>query len=195
MDLKKELKDCFTPKEGTSESAQIAGLFVVQKVLYFLFKSPYVIWLMSCAHLRDIREQKSLNIEEIGGIVPYMLFLVRFVFEFLLHALIFLSIVLAPIAAIVAGVAGFQEKDFSTFLGVLAGMYYAPLAIRLVIEIIHLIIKYAKYIGKALLFILKYAWMPMLLIYHFFDYLQKKCSFKADKYDVRKAELHKDEKE
>jgi hypothetical protein len=191
MDLKKELKDCFTPKEGTSESAQIAGLFVVQKVLYFLFKSPYVIWLMSCAHLRDIREQKRLNIEEIGGIVPYMLFLVRFVFEFLLHALIFLSIVLAPIAAIVAGI---SEKNFGSFVETLALMYYAPLAIRLVIEIIHLIIKYAKYIGKALIFVLKYAWMPMLLIYHFFDYLQKKCSFKADKYDIRKAELHKDEK-
>lgn len=191
MDLKKELKDCFTPKEGTSESAQIAGLFVVQKVLYFLFKSPYVIWLMSCAHLRDIREQKRLNIEEIGGIVPYMLFLVRFVFEFLLHALIFLSIVLAPIAAIVAGVG---EKDFGSFVETLALMYYAPLAIRLVIETIHLIIKYAPYIFKALIFILKYSWMPLLVIYHFFDYLQKKCSFKADKYDVRRAELHKDEK-
>ena len=192
MDLKKELKDCFTPKEGTSESAQIAGLFVVQKVLYFLFKSPYVIWLMSCAHLRDIREQKRLNIEEIGGIVPYMLFLVRFVFEFLLHALIFLSIVLAPIAAIVAGVG---EKDFGSFVETLALMYYAPLAIRLVIETILLIIKYAPYIFKALIFILKYSWMPLLVIYHFFDYLQKKCSFKADKYDVRRAELHKDEKE
>lgn len=192
MDLKKELKDCFTPKEGTSKNAQIAGLFVVQKVLYFLFKTPYVIWVMSCAHLRDVRDQKRLNIQEIGGIVPYMIFLVRFVFEFLLHALIFLSVVLAPIAAIVAG---FQEKDFGTFLGVLAGMYYAPLAIRLVIEIIHLIIKYAQYIIKALIFILKYPLMPMLLIYHFFEYLQKKCSFKADKYDIRKAELHKDEKE
>jgi hypothetical protein len=190
MDLKKELKDCFTPKEGTSESAQIAGLFVVQKVLYFLFKSPYVIWLMSCAHLRDIREQKRLNIEEIGGIVPYMLFLVRFVFEFLLHALIFLSIVLAPIAAIVAGIGG---KSFGAFVGTLAAMYYAPLAIRLVIETINLIIKYAKYIGKALIFVLKYAWMPLLVIYHFFDYLQKKCAFKAEKYDVRKEELHKDE--
>lgn len=190
MDLKKELKDCFTPREGASKNAQSAGLFVVQKVLYFLFKSPYVIWLMSCAHLRDIREQKRLNIEEIGGIVPYMLFLVRFVFEFLLHALIFLSIVLAPIAAIVAGI---SEKNFGSFVETLALMYYAPLAIRLVIEIIHLIIKYAKYIGKALIFVLKYAWMPMLLIYHFFDYLQKKCSFKADKYDVRKEELHKDE--
>jgi hypothetical protein len=132
-----------------------------------------------------------LNIEEIDGIVPYMLFLVRFVFEFLLHALIFLSIVLAPIAAIVAGI---SEKNFGSFVETLALMYYAPLAIRLVIEIIHLIIKYAKYIGKALIFVLKYAWMPMLLIYHFFDYLQKKCSFKADKYDVRKEELHKDEK-
>lgn len=190
MDLKKELKDCFTPKEGTSESAQIAGLFVVQKVLYFLFKSPYVIWLMSCAHLRDIRGQKRLNIEEIGGIVPYMLFLVRFVFEFLLHALIFLSIVLAPIAAIVAGI---SEKNFGSFVETLALMYYAPLAIRLVIETIHLFIKYAKYIGKALIFVLKYAWMPLLVIYHFFDYLQKKCAFKAEKYDVRKEELHKDE--
>ena len=191
MDLKKELKDYFTPREGASENAQIAGLFTVEKVLYFLFKTPYELWLMSCVHLRNLREQKRLNISDIGGIVPFMIFLVRFIFEFLLHALIFLSVVLAPIAAIVAGLA---ETDFSTFLGTLAAMYYAPLAIRLVIEIIHLIIKYAKYIGKALLFILKYAWMPMLLIYHFFDYLQKKCSFKADKYDIRKAELHKDEK-
>lgn len=191
MDLKKELKDCFTPREGASKNAQSAGLFVVQKVLYFLFKTPYEIWLMSCTYLRNAREQKRLNIEEIGGIVPYMIFLVRFVFEFLLHAIIFLSVVLAPIAAIVFGV---KEKDFSTFLGVLAGMYYAPLAIRLVIEIIHLIIKYAPYIIKALIFILKYPLMPMLLIYHFFDYLQKKCSFKADNYDIRKAELHKDEK-
>jgi hypothetical protein len=190
MDLKKELKDYFTPREGASENAQIAGLFTVEKVLYFLFKTPYELWLMSCVYLRNLREQKRLNISDIGGIVPFMIFLVRFIFEFLLHALIFLSVVLAPIAAIVGGLA---EKDFSTFLGVLAGMYYAPLAIRLVIETINLIIKYAKYIGKALIFVLKYAWMPLLVIYHFFDYLQKKCAFKAEKYDVRKEELHKDE--
>lgn len=191
MDLKKELKDYLTPREGASENAQIAGLFTVEKVLYFLFKTPYELWLMSCVHLRNLREQKRLNISDIGGIVPFMIFLVRFIFEFLLHALIFLSVVLAPIAAIVGGLA---ENDFSTFLGVLAGMYYAPLAIRLVIEIIHLIIKYASYIKMALIFILKYPFMVLLLIYHFFDYLQKKCSFKADKYDIRKAELHKDEK-
>ena len=191
MDLKKELKDYFTPREGASENAQIAGLFTVEKVLYFLFKTPYELWLMSCVHLRNLREQKRLNISDIGGIVPFMIFLVRFIFEFLLHALIFLSVVLAPIAAIVGGLAG---NDFSTFLGVLAGMYYVPLAIRLVIEIIHLIIKYASYIKMALIFILKYPFMVLLLIYHFFDYLQKKCSFKADKYDIRKAELHKDEK-
>lgn len=193
MDLKKELKDYFTPREGASENAQIAGLFTVEKVLYFLFKTPYELWLMSCVHLRNLREQKRLNISDIGGIVPFMIFLVRFIFEFLLHALIFLSVVLAPIAAIVGGLAQ-QDFSFSTFLGVLAGMYYAPLAIRLVIEIIHLIIKYAPYIVKALIFILKYPLMPMLLIYHFFDYLLKKCSFKADKYDIHKAELHKDEK-
>ena len=192
MDLKKELKDYFTPREGASENAQIAGLFTVEKVLYFLFKTPYELWLMSCVHLRNLREQKRLNISDIGGIVPFMIFLVRFIFEFLLHALIFLSVVLAPIAAIVAVLA---ETDFSTFLGTLAAMYYAPLAIRLVIEIIHLIIKYASYIKMALIFILKYPFMVLLLIYHFFDYLQKKCSFKADKYDIRKAELHKDEKE
>ena len=191
MDLKKELKDYFTPREGASENAQIAGLFTVEKVLYFLFKTPYELWLMSCVHLRNLREQKRLNISDIGGIVPFMIFLVRFIFEFLLHALIFLSVVLAPIAAIVAVLA---ETDFSTFLGTLAAMYYAPLAIRLVIEIIHLIIKYASYIKMALIFILKYPFMVLLLIYHFFDYLQKKCSFKADKYDIRKAELHKDEK-
>jgi hypothetical protein len=191
MDLKKELKDYFTPREGASENAQIAGLFTVEKVLYFLFKTPYELWLMSCVYLRNLREQKRLNISDIGGIVPFMIFLVRFIFEFLPHALIFLSVVLAPIAAIVGGLA---ETDFSTFLGTLAAMYYAPLAIRLVIETINLIIKYASYIKMALIFILKYPFMVLLLIYHFFDYLQKKCSFKADKYDIRKAELHKDEK-
>lgn len=191
MDLKKELKDYFTPREGASENAQIAGLFTVEKVLYFLFKTPYELWLMSCVYLRNLREQKRLNISDIGGIVPFMIFLVRFIFEFLLHALIFLSVVLAPIAAIVAGL---SETDFSTFLETLAAMYYAPLAIRLVIETINLIIKYASYIKMALIFILKYPFMVLLLIYHFFDYLQKKCSFKADKYDIRKAELHKDEK-
>ena len=191
MDLKKELKDWITPREGTSENVQVGGLFVLEKILYFLFKTPYDIWVMSCAHLRNARELKRLNIPDIGGIIPFMLFLVRFIFEFLLHALIFISVAFAPIAAIIAGIV---QKDFSMFLMVLAGMYYAPLAIRLVIEIINLIIKYAPYIGKAIIFILKYAFLPLLLISHFFDYLQKKCSFKADKYDVRKAELHKEEK-
>lgn len=190
MDLKKELKDYFTPREGVAENAKVGGLFVVEKILYFLFKTPYDIWLMSCAHLRNIREQKRLNIPDIGGIIPFMVFLVRFVFEFLLHALIFLSIVLAPVVAVAIAI---SEQDFPTFFGVLVVMYYAPPAIRLVIEIINLIIKYAPYIFKALIFILKYAWMPVLLIYHAFDYLQKKCSFKAENYDVRKAELHKDE--
>jgi len=191
MDFKKEFKDWITPREGTRENAQVGGLFVCEKILYFLFKTPYDIWTMSCAYLRDLREKKRLNIPDIGGIIPFMLFLVRFIFEFLLHALVFLSVVLAPIAAIIAGIAA---KDFSMFLMVLAGMYYAPLAIRLVIEIIALIIKYAPYLGKAIIFLLKYAFLPILLFYHLFDYLQKKCAFKAEKYDVRKEELHKEDK-
>ena len=145
-----DFKELFRFQEGTQEAAAEGGLCVLEKILYYLFKSPFAIWRMSCKHLKEIRNEAKLDIEKIDSPIPYILFLIRFTFDFLLHALIFLTFVLAPVAAIVVVVNGIVDASgtytiqqfFSEFFATFAAFYYAPLGIRLVIEILVIIKKF-----------------------------------------------------
>ena len=78
-------------KEGTGAVVAGGALSVLETILYVIFKSPFAIWRMSCAHLKEMREQAKLDIEKIDKPLPFILFLVRLIFDFLLHAAIFLT--------------------------------------------------------------------------------------------------------
>lgn len=183
----------FKFKDGTKETVVGGALCVGEKILYYLFKSPYVLWRMSCSHLSTLRSEAKLDIDKIDKPLPFLSFLVRFILDFLFHALIFLSVILAPLTIIYSIIGGFIDIIngsfyFSFFLSQLvmtfAGFYYAPIAIRLVVELLLIIQKYG-------LIICKYLFLPIIIIYHFFSYLASKCKFKTVKYEKKIEEYNK----
>ena len=184
----------FKFKEGTKEVVAEGGLCVVEKILYFLFKSPFAIWRMSCKHLKELRQEAKLDIEKIDGPLPFIVFLIRYFFDFLLHALIFISVAIAPIMAVlmtIKGVIDYHDtysfaKFFTDFFGTFAAFYYAPLAYRLTIEILVLIKKYGIVILRAIFF-------PAIILYYFCYYLAKKCKFKTAKYEKKFIDINREE--
>ena len=188
-----ESKEFFKFKEGTQEAVVEGGLCVIEKIFYFLFKSPFVLWRMSCEHLKQIRNEAKLDIEKIDKPIPYIIFLIRYFFDFLFHALIVISVVISPIAAIIATIVGIIDSTnytasdfFSDFLGTFVAFYYAPVAIRLLIETFVIIKKYG-------LVILRYIFFPVVIIYYFFYYLAKKCKFKTAKYEKKLIDINKEQ--
>lgn len=95
-----------------------------------------------------------------------MVFLVRFFFLFLLDCLVFLCFIVGPIIAIVMAI---KAKSFTTFL----------------MGIVALIKKYGKYVLRFLWSVIKFAFLPAIVLYRFFNYLSKKCNYKVEKYKER----------
>lgn len=180
-------KDLFTPREGTQKNVFDAAKSIVENVVYYLFKSPYVVWTMSARELAKLRNNNLLDIIEIeneGSNIPYALYLFRFFVYFLLHAIIYVLVVIAPFAALYAAYdANYQKTE--AFIFTFISCYYGVLPLRLMVSAIHgVALKYA-------LPILKYIFFPVLIIYHFFDYLNNKCKFKSLKYAKNIEELEK----
>lgn len=174
-------------KEGTGEVVAGGALYVLETILYVIFKSPFALWRMSCAYLKGMREQAKLDIEKIDKPLPFILFLVRFIFDFLLHAAIFLTVIVAPIAAIYVTIVGMNAECYKGWMffrdlfGTFAVFYYATWAIRLVIELLKVVVKYAPVILGIIFY-------PFAIIRNFFKYLMKKAEFKAVKYEKKLAE-------
>ncbi len=174
-------------KEGTGAVVAGGALSVLETILYVIFKSPFALWRMSCAHLKEMREQAKLDIEKIDKPLPFILFLVRLVFDFLLHAAIFLTVVIAPIAAIYVTIVGMDAECYKGWMffrdlfGTFAVFYYATWAIRLVIELLKVVVKYAPVILGIIFY-------PFAVICNFFKYLMKKAAYKAEKYEKKLAE-------
>lgn len=206
-------KNLFKFREDTKENFTEGGSFVAHHIFYGLFKSPYVLWRMSCKYLRNLRNEASLDIEKIDNPWPFITFWVRFIFKFLFHALIFISVVIAPIAATCAAIMNFTVSVFENpigcllsswmvFIGTFALFYYAPIAIRLTIELAAILVKVGPYIIKLLYspikFIIKlvisiFGIISNILsaIYNFFNYLSNKGKYKAGKYEKRYNDINK----
>lgn len=184
-------KDFFKFREDTKVNFTEGGVCVAQQIFYGLFKSPYVLWRMSCNYLRNIRNEEFLNIEKIDNPLPFITFWLRFIFKFLFQALIFITVIIAPIAAVYATIEGIIDNhsyyDASTFfsdlIGTFALFYYAPWALRILIELLVIA-------GKYSFVILKYMFLPIIVIYNFLSYLANKCKYKAEKYEKNSKELN-----
>lgn len=196
-----DFKELFKFQEGTQETVGKGGLCVVEKILYGLFKSPFAVWRMSCKHLKEIRSQARLDIEKIDSIIPFFIFIIRYIFEFLLHALIFITVVIAPLAGLYMAISGAIDggqyytasKFFIDLILYFAYFYYAALVLRIIIEIIELIKKYGLILIKFILKVIKLIFLPAIVIYHFLSYLAKKCESKTAKYEKRIEDFKKEE--
>lgn len=179
-----DVSQFFKFREGTKDTLKEAGICVVSKLFYFFLKSPFVLWRMSSEHIKGMKAEAKLDIEKTEKPTPFLLFLIRYILEFLLHGLIYLSVAIAPFAALYVGIDsaigiyGSAKTFFYGFFSTLAALYYAPVLIRLIIELIEIIKKYAP-------IIIKYVFFPITLIYHFLSYLSGKCKFKTLKYEKK----------
>lgn len=193
-----DFKQLFKFREDTKDNFTEGGICVAHQLFYGLFKSPYVLWRMSCKYLKNIRNEAFLDIEKIDKPLPFITFLFRFIFDFLLQALTYISVIIAPIAAIYATIRGIVIIDehssyhisyfFRDLIGTFAAFYYAPIALRLIIELLMLVRKYGQVILK---YVFNYIFFPIIVLYNFLSYLANKCKYKAEKYDHRINELNK----
>ena len=105
---------------------------------------------------------------------------------------IFITVLIAPIAAVFATIKGIIDNHsyydasifFSDLIGTFALFYYAPWALRILIELLVIAGKYG-------FVILKYLFLPIIVIYNFLSYLANKCKYKAEKYEKNSKELNK----
>ena len=191
----KDFKELFKFREDTKDNLTEGGICVAHQIFYGLFKSPYVLWRMSCKYLRNIRNEAFLDIEKIDKPLPFITFLLRFIFDFLLQALTYISVLIAPLAAIymtINGIADANSYEYSykmahflaDFVGTFAIFYYAPIALRFVIELLVIVRKYG-------LVILRYLFFPVIVFYNFLSYLANKCKYKSEKYEKKSNDLNK----
>lgn len=116
----------------------------------------------------------------------------RFIFKFLFYALIYITVLIAPIAAVYATTKGIIDNHshyeasifFIDLIGIFALFYYAPWALRILIELLVIAGKYG-------FVILKYLFLPIIVFYNFLSYLANKCKYKAEKYEKNSKELNK----
>ena len=195
----KDFKELFKFREDTKDNLTEGGVCVAHQIFYGLFKSPYVLWRMSCKYLRNIRNEAFLDIEKIDKPLPFITFLLRFIFDFLLQALTYISVLIAPLAAIYMTITGiadansheyysYEMADFlADFVGTFAACYYAPIALRFVIELLVIVRKY----GPIILKYLGYLFLPFIVFFNFLRYLSNKCKYKSEKYEKKSNDLNK----
>jgi hypothetical protein len=195
----KDFKELFKFREDTKDNLTEGGICVAHQIFYGLFKSPYVLWRMACKYLRNIRNEAFLDIEKIDKPLPFITFLLRFIFDFLLQALTYISVLIAPLAAIymtITGIADANSHDWAyhmsdflaDFVGTFAAFYYAPIALRLVIELLVIVRKY----GPVILRYLGYLFLPFIVFFNFLRYLSNKCKYKSEKYEKKSNDLNKE---
>lgn len=138
METKKSLSDQFV-------SALIHTLYNI--IIYFLFLVPFNLWKKATIRLSEQRESGAISIAGITSLWPFLSFLKRFILEFLIDGLIFLSYILGIIVAIVLGIV---SGSFIAFLGMLVGLYFAPIPLSLLRDVIQLaILPFKKFLSWA----------------------------------------------
>jgi hypothetical protein len=121
--------------------------FLYYYFVYLLFLVPFALWSKATIRLSKQSKEGSLNIADIDSKWPFLSFLKRFLFEFLIDGAMFMSYILAPVLAIyIWGDTG----DFIDFIGVIIVSYCAPLYFTILRDILQiLILPFQKYIDWA----------------------------------------------
>jgi len=104
----------------------------------FIFLTPIKLWVKAIKRLSAQKEDGGLEISMITGMWPFLSFLKRFIIDFLLDGFIFMAYITAPLIFIFTLING---ADFMvSFVSLIIGGYYSPLALSLVRDILQLLI-------------------------------------------------------
>ena len=112
--------------------------FAYNFFIYLLFIVPFDLWKKAIFRLSEARENKSLSINKINSLWPFLSFIKVFFFEFLLDGLIFIIYVLALPVAVYFAITN-EGQELTVFFAALLCAYYSPLCLSLYRDILQLL--------------------------------------------------------
>ena len=113
--------------------------------VYYLFVLPLHLWMNGVNRLADQKESGTLSLTKSNSPWPFLSFMKAFLLEFLFDAMIMLSYVIGPLAAIFMLVSG---AGFGGFIMVLVSAYYFPVMFTILRDLFALmILPFRKFIS------------------------------------------------
>jgi hypothetical protein len=122
--------------------------FLYNFFVYFIFLTPFNLWVKATKRLSHQKEAGGLEISKITGLWPFLSFLKRFILDFLIDGIIFLSYILAPLIFIFLLIndASFGEA----FLIGIISIYFFPFPMSILRDGIQLgILPFKKFLSWA----------------------------------------------
>ena len=131
-------------------SAQIISAlkyFLYKFFVYFVFIVPFDLWKKSTKRLVTQKESGRLDISRINSLWPFLSFLKAFILEFFIDGISFISYILAPIIGIISWL---NTGEFYLFPVSLAAIYFTPLAMSIIRDILQLLtLPFKKFLSWA----------------------------------------------
>lgn len=123
--------------------------FLYTYFVYFIFIVPFELWKKATIRMSEQRANKSLSISKMTSDWPFLSFLKRFILDFLIDGLIFMSYILA----IFVGVAAWLVSgEILALPAAIVYLFFTPLWLSLVRDIIQLLIlpfkKFLSWVSK-----------------------------------------------
>ncbi|HPE87320.1 MAG: hypothetical protein PHU97_11460 [Bacteroidales bacterium] len=109
--------------------------FLYNFFVYFIFIVPFDLWKKATIRLAAQKDKGGLNVSKIISIWPFLTFLKSFILEFLIDGTIFILYLFGIVIAVIAWI---SSGEFMTFLEVLAIIYFSPLLLSLIRDLIQL---------------------------------------------------------
>ncbi len=121
--------------------------FLYNFFVYFLFIVPFDLWKKATIRLAEQKEKGTLSISKITGLWPFLSFLKAFILDFLIDGVIFILYVLGLIIGIVIWI---QTGEFMSFISTIVVIYFSPIMLSLLRDIIQLsILPFKKFLSWA----------------------------------------------
>jgi len=102
---------------------------------YLLFIVPFDLWKKALVRLSNQKKNKSLSIDNIKGLWPFLSFIKVFILEFAFDGLIFSSYFIGFVVGIITWI---NDGAFSDFITMVVGSYFAPIPLSLLRDLIQL---------------------------------------------------------
>lgn len=122
--------------------------FLYNFFIYFIFIVPFDLWKKATIRLANQKESGGLSISKITSLWPFLSFMKAFMLDFLIDGIIFILYVIGLIIGIVLWI---TTGEFASFLGVIAGIYFSPIGLSLLRDLIQLMtLPFKKFLSWAL---------------------------------------------
>lgn len=121
--------------------------FLYNFFIYFIFIVPFDLWKRATIRLANQKESGGLSISKITSLWPFLSFMKAFMLDFLIDGIIFILYVIGLIIGIVLWI---TTGEFASFLGVIAGIYFSPIGLSLLRDLIQLMtLPFKKFLSWA----------------------------------------------